>query len=306
MELRQLEYFVAVAEEGNFTRAAARVHVAQSGVSAQVRRLEREIGHDLFDRSARKVRLTEIGKAVLPNARAALGAVDDMRLVSDELSGLVRGHVAVGMLPGRSSLGLPALLARFYREHPTVGITLTEGSSDRLLSGLRDREIDLALVGLASAPPIGIETKVVVDEPLVAAVSRTDEWASRTTVSLDVLLGRSLITLPEGSGLRTSLDSACAAARVRPKIGFEASDPIMLAELAIHGLGVAILPASAAEWMAADLHSVRIVRPKLRGRIDLAWRSVGPTSPAARALIQLAKTSLSYPGPAGSEGDNRT
>jgi DNA-binding transcriptional LysR family regulator len=306
MELRQLEYFVAVAEEGNFTRAATRVHVAQSGVSAQVRRLEREIGQDLFDRSGRKVRLTEIGKAVLPSARAALSAVGDMRLVSDELAGLVRGHVAVGMLPGRSSLGLPALLARFYREHPTVGITLTEANSDRLLDGLREREIDMAIVGLAAPPPIGIETKVVVDEPLVAAVSRTDDWATRTTVTLEALLGRSLITLPEGSGLRTSLDTACAAARVRPRIGFEASDPIMLAELAMHGLGVAILPESAAAWLSADLHSVRIIRPRLRGRIELAWRSTGPTSPAARALIQLAKTSLSYPALPAHEADIRT
>jgi DNA-binding transcriptional LysR family regulator len=295
MELRQLEYFVAVAEEGNFTRAAARVHVAQSGVSAQVRLLERDLGQDLFDRSRRRVRLTEAGRAVLAMARTALDAVGEMRLVSAELSGLLRGHVAVGMLPGRSSLGLPALLARFYRDHPDVGISLKEGNSDRLLDGLRDREIDMALVGLASPPPSGIETQVLADEVLVAAVSHSDRWAKRSTVTLEVLLERSLIALPVGSGLRTSLDAACAKAGARPRIAFEASDPIMLAELATHGLGVAILPESAAAWLATDLHSVRIVRPKLRGRIELAWRSEGPTSPAARALIQLARTSLRYP-----------
>jgi DNA-binding transcriptional LysR family regulator len=295
MELRQLEYFVAVAEEGNFTRAAARVHVAQSGVSAQVRRLEREVGQDLFDRSARTVRLTDVGKAVLPNARAALNAVSGIRLVVDELGGLVRGHVAVGMLPGRSSLGLPALLAGFHRAHPAVGISLIEGNSDRLLSGLRNREIDLALVGLATSPPSGIDTQVVVDEPLVAAVSHGDQWAERATVSLETLVERPLIALPEGAGLRTSLDTACARARIRPRIAFEASDPIMLAELASQGLGVAILPASAAAWLATELHAVRIIRPRLRGRIELAWRSEGPTSPAARALIQVARTSLKYP-----------
>src|SRR5690242_21123495 len=98
MELRQLEYFVAVAEEGSFTRAAARVHVAQPGVSAQVRQLERELGQELFDRSGRTVRLTEVGEAVLPFARAALEAVDGAHRTVEELTGLLRGQVAVGMV----------------------------------------------------------------------------------------------------------------------------------------------------------------------------------------------------------------
>src|SRR4029453_15318546 len=98
MELHQLEYLVAVAEEASFTNAAARVHVAQPGVSAQIRRLERELGLTLFDRSGRAVRLTEAGEAVLPYARAALEAVAGARLAADELSGLLRGHVDVGMI----------------------------------------------------------------------------------------------------------------------------------------------------------------------------------------------------------------
>src|SRR5690348_13561504 len=98
MELHQLEYFVAVAEEANFTRGAARVHVAQPGVSAQIRQLERELGEDLLDRSARAVRLTKVGAAVLPYARAALASADGARQVVAELAGLLRGHVAVGML----------------------------------------------------------------------------------------------------------------------------------------------------------------------------------------------------------------
>src|SRR5471032_2460506 len=100
MELRQLEYFVAVAEEANFTRAAERVHISQSGVSAQVRQLERELGQPLLDRSGRSVRLTEVGEAVLPFARAALDAADGARLTVDQLAGLVRGQVKVGMVNG--------------------------------------------------------------------------------------------------------------------------------------------------------------------------------------------------------------
>src|SRR4051794_18641989 len=98
MELRQLAYFVAVVEEANFTRAAEKMHVAQPGVSAQVRLLERELGQVLLDRSGRTVRVTEVGAAVLPFARAALDAVSGVRLVVDEMAGLVRGRVALGMI----------------------------------------------------------------------------------------------------------------------------------------------------------------------------------------------------------------
>src|SRR6059036_3251846 len=110
MELRQLEYFVAVAEEASFTRAAARVHVAQPGVSAQIRRLERELGHELLDRSGRDVRPTDVGAAVIEHARAALASIACARAVADEFAGLLRGRVAVGMLSGCNSTDVPRLL----------------------------------------------------------------------------------------------------------------------------------------------------------------------------------------------------
>ena len=297
MELRQLEYFVAVAEEANFTKAAARVHVAQPGVSAQIRRLERELGQDLLDRSGRTVRLTEVGAAVLPYARAALAAVAGARLAVDELTGLVRGRVAVGMVVACSSVDLPDLLADFHRDHPAVEITLSEANSDRLLAALQDGQLDMALVGLATKPPPGVDTQVIADEPLLAAVSHGDPLASRTTITLQALLERDLISLPPGTGLRSSLDEACAAAGLRPRIAFEASDPRVLAQLACRGLGVAILPRSVANADPADLHAIAITRPRLRSRLELAWRSDGPISPAARALITHARAKLPPPSP---------
>ncbi|MCP2340508.1 DNA-binding transcriptional LysR family regulator [Actinomadura rupiterrae] len=133
MELRQLRYFVAVAEEGGFTRAAERLHVAQPGISAQVRQLEREFGQELFDRSGRSVKLTEAGEAVLPYARAALWAADGARLAVDELTGLIRGRVAVGTVTSMPSALVPDLLAGLHCDHPGVEITLSEGNSADLL-----------------------------------------------------------------------------------------------------------------------------------------------------------------------------
>ncbi|MGP3928259.1 LysR family transcriptional regulator [Streptomyces sp. 8N616] len=292
MELRQLEYFVAVTEEAGFTRAAARLHVAQPGVSAQIRQLERELGQPLLDRSGRTVRLTAVGEAVLPYARAALAAVDGARLAVEELTGLMRGRVAVGMVASRSESGLPGLLADFQQAHPAVEITLSEDRSDVLLPALQAGRLDVAVVGLATAPPPGIATQVIVDEPLVAAVGHGDALEAKTTIALGGLRERGLISLPRGTGLRTAFDNACAAAGFRPRIAFEASDPHVLVELAGRGLGVAVLPASLAGAHRDQLHAVTLTRPAVRSSLALAWRAEGPVSPAARALIRHARANL--------------
>jgi len=292
MEIRHLEYFVAVAEEASFTRAAARVHVAQPGVSAQIRQLEQELGQPLFDRSGRAVRLTEAGEVVLPYARAALAAVAGARDAVDDLTGLLRGHVALGMITGCSSLELADALAAFHRDHPGVELALSEDNSDRLLAGLQSGDLDLAFVGLAGAPPPGIETQTVIDEALVMAVNFGDPLAEKDSAPLEALRERACISLPRGTGLRAAFDAACVAAGVEPRIAFEASDPRVIVQLAVRGLGVALLPESVAHANCDVLHAVRITDPEPRGMLALAWRADGPISPAARALIARARAAL--------------
>jgi len=291
MELRQLEYFVAVAEDANFTRAAERLHVSQPGVSAQIRRLERELGQELLDRSGRTVSLTDVGAAVLPYARAALDAVHRAQLTVDEFTGLIRGKVAVGLLTACPAIDLADLLATFHKAHPAVEIALSEDTSDRLLEALQDGRLDLALVGLAADPPPGTATRVIVDESLVAAVSHGHALFGKTSLAMAALQEYPLITLPQGTGLRACLDRAAADAGVRPRIAFEASDLRVLAQLAARGLGVAILPASVAE-ADARLHPITATHPPLRSRIELAWRTHGPIGPAAKALLDLARATI--------------
>jgi DNA-binding transcriptional LysR family regulator len=131
-----------------------------------------------------------------------------------------------------------------------------------------------------------METRVVTDERLVAAVSHDDPLASRTAVTLGTIREWSLISLPRGTGIRSLIDDACAAAGFRPRIALEAGDPNVLAQLASRGLGVAVLPASLADFYREQLHA--IIRPKLRGRLEVAWRAEGPISPPARALSSAA------------------
>jgi DNA-binding transcriptional LysR family regulator len=290
MELRQLEYFVAVAEEANFTRAAQRIHVAQPAVSAQIQRLERELGQPLLDRSRRTVRLTAAGEAALPYARAALAAVEDIHVAVEELTQLVRGTVAIGTVTSHS-VDMPSLLADFHADHPEVEITLSTDSSDTLIEMVRTGRLDAAIVSVGPGErPDGLDVEVVTDEAIAAAVSRTDELASRKIIRLTDLADRRLIALPVGAGIRHQFDAACAKAGVSPRVAFEASTPLALADLAERGLGVAIVPASVPRGRDG-LHGLPIV-PELRGRLVLAWRSGGPMSPAARVLVDKARRLL--------------
>ena len=292
MELHQLAYLVAVADEGTFTRAAQKLLVSQPGVSAQIRRLERELGEDLLDRSGRVVRPTAVGAAVLPYARAALAAVDSARIAVSELTGLLRGRAVIGTVTS-PNVDLAGLLAAFHDQHPMVDIALSAGDTDRLATDLMSGQLDAAILSIGTAAPEGLQVQVLVDQAIVAAVGRQHHLASAGVVTLADLSGQPLICLPRGSGLRARLDEAYAAAGLSPHIAFEASSPEAVADLAAHGLGVAFLPGPFAEFRKDRLAVLRIDPPGLRGRLVLAWRSSGPASPAGRALLAHIREQLS-------------
>ncbi|BBE44645.1 LysR family transcriptional regulator [Rhodococcus erythropolis] len=283
MELRQLEYFVTVVEEANFTRAAERLHVAQPGVSAQVKRLERELGQELLDRSGRTVCLTDAGRAVLPHAYAALASVQSTRDAVDALNGLVRGSVSVGMVTACASADLTDLLSRLHNKHPGLDISLAEDDSRSLLAGVLDGTFDIAVIGVAGELPEGLESRVITDERLVAGVAADHPLAEVSSLPFAELATQSVICLPEGTGIRTCLDFACAAAGTKPTVALEASNLGIIVSLAAQGLGMAVLP----ESTVGELHRIDL-EPEARSRLELVWRSSGGKNPAASALIDLA------------------
>jgi DNA-binding transcriptional LysR family regulator len=305
MELHQLEYFVAVTDAGSFTKAAERLHVSQPGVSAQIRRLERELGQELLDRSGRGVRPTEVGAAVLPYARQALRAADSLRHAVDEFAGLIRGHVSIGRVASMAFLDLPAILARFHQQHPAVDISMSEATTDLLLAALNEGTVDIAIIGAAGTSPPGIDTQNILEERIAAAVPHDHELARRSSIPISALAGFPLISLPVGTGLRAALDAATSAAGADLRVAFEASEPEALAQLAIHGLGVALVPPTfVTQWHADTLTPVEITGPEMHARIDLAWRAGGPSGPAARALTEhLRDAFASMTVTAGSPSD---
>ncbi|MEE1820316.1 LysR family transcriptional regulator [Streptomyces sp. SP18ES09] len=302
MELRQLRYFVSVVDEGGFTRAATRLHLAQPGLSAQIRQLERELGQPLLDRSGRSVTPTEVGRAVLPFARAALAAADTVRETVDAYTGLLRGRVTLGLVSGATghAFDIAAFLADFHADHPSVEVALTEDSTERMQAALLAGELDIALLGTAEdTPPPGAAFQLVIDVPLVAAVAPGDPLLARArgaNIPLAELRERPLISLPRGTGVRAALERGGARAGFRPRVTFEAAAPQVLAQLAARGLGVAVLPAGEdGPPVGARLRTLRIVEPEIRARVALAWRAEGPSSPAARVLLDRLRSGLPKP-----------
>ena len=283
MDLRQLEYFIAVAEEASFTRAADRVHISQSGVSAQIRQLEHDLGAPLLDRSGRAAMLTAAGVAAIGPARAALAAAGAVRQAVDEVNGLLRGRLVVGMVTACTVTPLFAALAAFHRAHPGVGISLLEGHSDVLASQVRTGLADLALIGSAGAPPEGLEALTIISEPLAAAVPPGHPLAGRDRIGLADLAGYPIVSLPEGTGVRAVLDRSCLAAGVCPDIALQASAPGTVADLAVRGLGVAVLSQSMVAGHAGRLGAVAIDGLAMPVVLALVW-APGP-GPALRELL---------------------
>ncbi len=287
MELRQLEYFIAVAEEANFTRAAARVHISQSGVSAQIQQLERDLGATLIDRSGRTATLTHAGAAALGHARAALASADAVRQAVDEVSGLIRGRLVVGMITACTVTGLFDAFATFGLAHPGIELTLVEDQSDRLIELVRSGAADLALIATAGEPPAGLDALPIVRERIVAAVAADHPLAHRQRATLADINAYPIVSMPKGTGIRTAFDQACAANGIRPNIALQASAPTAIADLALRGLGIAILSQS---MVARDHHRLRAImldEIKTPALLALIWKT--PSSPAVRELLKHSR-----------------
>jgi len=285
VELRHLEYFVAVAEELSFTRASRRLHVVQSGVSSAIQGLERELGASLFDRDRHRVTLTEAGRALLPEARATLAAAQAAADAVAEASAGLRGTLTVGTMTSTASIDVPALLAQFHEEHPGVLVRLRvmPGGSADLAREVADGGLDLALLSLPGDAPAGLAVRQLAHEPLVLICALEHPLAKRDVVPLDTLAAETFVDFPVGWGTRAIVDRAFAAAGIDRQVAFEVADFRTAAGLVSNGLGVAFIPAS----VAPGLDGVAQVptEPPLDWRILVGTSATRKASAAARAFL---------------------
>lgn len=287
MELRQLQYFVAVAEEEHFTRASERLLIAQPAISQQVRRLEAELGETLFDRDRHHVRLSAAGRALLPHARATLAAADRARAAVRSLSGLLAGELSVGTFEGAPARLLAGMIGQFRRTHPAVWVRVREDYATGLLAAVRNGELDVAITALPDArkPPPDLRITELATEPVVLATSLDHPLATRREIPLVALRDELMVALTPESTQRAHIERACRKAGFAPRVTAECQHLGLLWDLVEQGVGVAAVPNS--PHSNHDIALVSIVRPRLHIRVVLASGPDLP-SPAARAFLDIA------------------
>ncbi|NYI08238.1 LysR family transcriptional regulator [Allostreptomyces psammosilenae] len=296
MELRHLEHFVAVAEEQHFTRAAERLHIAQSGLSASVRALEREMGVDLFTRSTRRVQLTDAGRILLTEARRTLAAAARAREAVAAMRGLLTGRLTVGTEQCLGVTDPVGLLADFRVRHPGVQVHMDQAGSGRLLEQVRTGSMDLAFVS-SDTPPEGVRLLPMAAEPMVllcradhalADHARVDPGrAGEVPVPLEWsrLDGHTFVDFHPDWGARQAVDGAFAAAGVRRVVAMQVGDVHTLLDLVTRGMGAAVVPLPVThKEQAKGLCRIPLAGDAL-WRVWVAMPATGRPSPAAAALL---------------------
>ena len=291
MELRHLATFVAVADEGSFTRASERLHVVQSAVSAGVRTLERELSVTLFDRSTHRVALSDAGHALLPEARATLAAAAAAREAVDQVRGGLRGTVTLGTMQaqGMHAIDVPGLLAAFRARYPDVTVNVRHAGGSRAMADeVREGRLDLAFVALPGRSSPGLELTPLTREPIALVVPTDHRLSARASVELAELGEETMIELPSGWGTRTATDRSFAAAGVRRTIAYELNDTASMIEFIQHGLAIGMLPPSFVDGVEG-ITTVPIRHHEPQFELAIAMASSRRLGAAARALLETIK-----------------
>jgi DNA-binding transcriptional LysR family regulator len=288
VELRQLEYFVAVARHRHFGRAAEALYVTQPALSQQVRRLEAELGLALLRRTSRGVELTPAGEDLLGRAEAILAEVAGARGAMDEHAGVVRGAVRVAATTA-DSLRVPEVLAAFHRDHPGVGLALRHASTSEVLALLRGGAVDLAVLSLGDEPVEGLQVTRLADEPLRAIASPEEPFAS-VAVAIEDLRGRPFVLGEPGSALRATVMDACQQHGFSPVPLLQVGDPATVRFLVSAGLGISLVPLSWLEPPGPPIAVAALVEPAPRHALSLL--TAGELPPAGRLLAERLQDAL--------------
>lgn len=288
MELRQLEYFIAVAGEMNFTRAAQRLHLVQSALSTSVSKLEKELGVELFDRSKQQIEITQAGEVFREHARRVIHAA---RLAQDSMStyrGQLSGTINFGSIVSFGAVEVPRILGEFHQAYPLVRIRLrpNQGPLNAYLASIADGSLDLGLVTVPDQFPNNVEMQLLSEEPLLFVARPDHPLAQRDRVDIAELADEELIGFPPEFGLRRTVDSAFTAAGIASRTPYEVATGFAIAtSLVRHGLGSIFMPASETSC-CPDLRAVS-VHPAPVWTVHLAHARRERLGPASATLAQL-------------------
>lgn len=290
MQLQQLRYLVALDDHRSFTAAAEACHVAQPALSQQIRRLERELGVTLVDRTTRQVRVNEAGGRLIDRARRAIAEVDAGIAELDALAGIRAGRVAIGAMQTLGPFDLSLLLATFHHRYPDVELAVREEPSETLADMLRSDRLDVAFLSVTHRiQGQGLEFKRLATEEVVAVLPPAHPLARRRRLRMAELADERFVAFREGAMLRRLLVSAAEGAGFEARVAFESNEAARVRALVARGLGVSILPRSDVEGAGVDVASASLEQPALSRDVTLVWRGQRSLGPAAAAFLDLAR-----------------
>lgn len=288
MNLRDLRYLVALADHRHFGRAAEAAHVSQPTLSTQVRKLEEELGVELFERSPRQVLLTGIGAQVIERARAIVREADQIREIARRARDPESGTLRIGLFPTLGPYLLPHVVPRIHARWPRLELLLLEQKTEEVLRGLREGTLDAGVLAL----PVHDEQlhqDVLFEEPFVLAVPLAHPLARRRhPVDASVIEGQSILLLEDGHCLRDQALEVCRLAGAAERSGFRATSLETLRQMVAAGVGITLLPLLAVRPPVAaseDIALLRFTAPAPTRTIALFWRK---TSAFREFLPELA------------------
>jgi DNA-binding transcriptional LysR family regulator len=286
MDLRQLEHFIAVADERHFTRAAERLFISQSGLSASVRALEKELGADLFIRNTRRVELTQAGRALLDESRRTLASVAAAKDAVAAVQGLSRGSLGVGAEQCLGVVDVPAELARFHAAHPGVELLIKQAGSGDLLDCVRDGELDLAFVAEPPQPPDGVTLHRLATDKMVLLCQPDHPLAGRKRVGWAALVDETFVDFHPDWGSRQVTDRGFASLGLSRRVASEVNDVHTLLDLVVRGFGVAVVPTPLTRKPQARRLAVVPLEGPQAWNVAVAEPDNNRTSLAAQAFLE--------------------
>jgi DNA-binding transcriptional LysR family regulator len=289
MELRHLRTIVAVAHHRSLTKAGEELYLTQSAISQQIRRLERELGIEVFRRTSRSVELTSEGQVILGYAQRVLAEVDGLQNELEELTGLLRGQLRIGGVYPTGPYDLFGMLADFRAAHPGVAVHMVEDTQDDVIAALRADELDCAFTAL-NPDALGDEFAATLlwEEEFVVALPHGHPLCARQRVTFAELAAEDLIAYRDNSALRRRLERTMAELGLEPRNAFICTEMAAVRGLASKGLGVAVIPRSVAEEPGPPIELRPIGPDPLTWPIALVWRAARRQTPAGKAFFKVA------------------
>lgn len=294
MELRQLRYFVAVAEREHISEAAESLHVAQSAVSRQISNLETELGTELFERIGRNVKLTPIGKIFLEHALIALEAIDFAAKQVEEYLDPEQGTIKIGFPTSLANFLLPTVISAFKKEHPNVSFHLRQGSYRYLINAVKNRELNLVFLGPVPKKDEIIDTKILFTEKISALLPATHPLATKKEIQLADLRNEPFVLFPDGFILNKVVVDACKSVGYTPIVSSEGEDMDALKGLVAAGMGVTLLPESAF-YDSTPRRTVRLPlsEPSFTRNVGVVFPHNRELAPSEKIFLEFVSTFFS-------------